>query len=795
MEADTSIRGQPAPELGAPIPKNRMSDPKKARNLIIAQRRRLAPLWEVFDVIQEKLDCLPPDSAQDLRADGLGHLTNVNWGSMEMSVAAASEPIYNLMCGGRHFMRFHASPRASKDALVTAGLESLAASHKEMFMGWGARQPVFEQLAHFRTAFGLGITYHPRPLDWRFESLHPRNLVYPAMATTDINSWPWAGVVTSLNVPYLLERIAKNGAAAGWKYDGIRTAIRLFNADALQICDGAIRRPDLYFAGYGVNDLSFNQRDNQSMPALLFYVKEWDGSISEHVILDHEEAVFLYSQPGKYKQMSDVLNLLPHEIGPGVLSKLRGLAVKQLPMHDALDRLTNHEVDLAFMSGLIMQAAEGASLRKVHEVVFGACVIIPPGLSVQQTSFKDTGAAARSTGASMRGLITQQGAAFGGEVDVGEYEKSNQQFEQIYADKTALRTFQIDRLSGQMSIFCGSHWRRIMDAVASKEAESTRMIGDAMADGLTEPMLGEIRRVSHMTGGARGNRVNAMTGMQGSKEYWGLFTEAGKLDFARSHMAIMLDDDDGPGRWLKRDTPTYDSQQTQEAVNENGIMHSGNPVVIAGNDSHYLHLESHTAWIEALIAACQQGQEEPQKCLAAIGVAMTHCVPEMMPQPPGSAAPAPGHLSLLSQDKSMEQAVKAYATQWSKVLNFSRQLTQQLQAEAQKAQQQAAQSPHMDPVTAAKLEVEQQRLRLEAEKHNQNMRQDSETHQQKLTDMRELTAAKTNHEPATTPPALNPAVLGYNGAVAGIPGSPAFAIAAPGQAAVPGAIPAGQSAS
>ena len=96
--------------LRAPDPSNpnasRVIDAKRVRGLISAGARNLEHRLEQYRLVEDAYDRIPPDTEEQLRADGLGWAANVDWGGMEAGIDSAASPFVNLLTEPEPFVKF-----------------------------------------------------------------------------------------------------------------------------------------------------------------------------------------------------------------------------------------------------------------------------------------------------------------------------------------------------------------------------------------------------------------------------------------------------------------------------------------------------------------------------------------------------------------------------------------------------------------------------------------------------------------------------------------------------------------
>jgi hypothetical protein len=716
---------------GGPQPKNRMPDARLALQMITSRATQLSQKWEIWAEVQKNYECRPPDDPALLQQHGLGYATNVNWGSMEARVDEIEEAYYNLASGGKTFLKFHSRAEGAQAAKM---LRTVAAEHKIMWDGWNGRQEMLSMLIHNRSLFPFSAVYFDNPNGWYCNSLHPRNLIYPAGAGTNCDTWPWCAVVTSFEAWVLLKQLSAPDTAqsVGWDTKAIRDACDKFvkqGAQALSsvLGGGMINWMQVPWEQIQPHDLALNER----IPAFVFYVKEWDGRVSEHILVDHQEVGYIYSKVGKHEKLSHILRLFPHSIGAGTMDSVRGYGDKSLHWHDAQNRLQNAEYDTCLVTGgLIIQSDSGQTLDKMHQFVFnlGGVTALPSGFSPAQVNFRDSAAGMRLLKQDLRAQQARTAPGLAGASEFGDYEKSQREAAMVFQQSLQLGLFKVDRFHDQMDAFAQTHWARLVQCLDSKNkgngAEEAKAFFQLLATlGVTPELLLSIYRVTHRIGSGRGNRVNGQIGMDRARQYWGSFSEDGKRDFAKTDIELALDDDGDAEEWLATKQPgDEESTQARDAMLENSAFAGGQSVITTATDMDAVHMAVHTGFAESEQQLCEQGQRDPRQCLGTLTKALEHI---------------PGHMQRLSEDQFFQPQLKDLGQRWSQIENYRRHLEQNLTAQAQKMQQEEQrrlQTPQVDPVDMQKLNAGQLKMAQDQQKHDQEMRIRDEEHSQKMSE-------------------------------------------------------------
>ncbi len=730
---------KPPAAAGAKQPPSRMTDARAAQEMIQRiERQHFEPMRQVYEEVSKKFDRFPPDDEASLRADGFGAATNINWGSMAARGTDILEPLYNLVTGGDHYLNFRSD---FPSPAVTPMLDTLASEHKRLIDGWADFGPVIEQMLFNRVMHGLGILYFSQPQGWHFNSLHPANFIYVPGKSVNLNKHSWLAIRTQFEVADLL-KVAENAEAStklGWNTGKLRKAIEKYGQN--EALTSSLMRPDFYAEHYKPLDLYYNHALNVEITGYVFLVQEFDGKITEHILIPHEEVGYIYSKPGKYDQFSDCLWISTHSLGDGQLNKVRGYGTQTLPFHDALDRLQNHETDMAFLaSSLLMQAADASSLDRVEEIQFGSITVLPPGLVVQQQSFSDPSQALRILKADMRGDLANSNASFGGRVDFGNTEKTARETVLRFQDAAQQNTFTVSRFRRELNLFARTLWKKTLQSRrqrGSGSEEAKEFFRRAEEKGVIPELYETIWDVRFNPAAGDGNRTNTLLANDRIRQYFALFSDDGKREFVRRDITAATDDRGLADAYLgvPGEGP-YEREQRGKAQLENAAIEASSAKVDVGpTDNHIIHLEEHAGFVEA---KGQQFSGDPKPLLRLIERMLEHVSPHIQLAAQGVA---------VVQDPELRGAIAPRLAQvnerWSQIENLRRQLTQQSQAIDEKAARdeqatvqqalQLAQQP--SPKDQQEIAGKQLDLRMREQEHEQKLRHAEEKHSIELRDL------------------------------------------------------------
>lgn len=672
--AQTTDLGQPNAGVRQ---KPRISDADKVRDLITSEERILRPRLGQMSASTDSYDRIPMDTDAELRADGLGWTTNVNWGGMEAGVDEASAPLYNLMTEPETFVAFHSRREVQGKATL---LQNLARLDAEMVRDWDEWIYVVQQMIHNRALHGLGIIHWPTPHGWHCRSLHPGNLITPERAPLNPSFWPWAAVKTEFLISDLIAKLgdAKTARKKGWNIPSIKKSIEKYKGG-----DGVVwqQNQDIDSIVHGfVRNQSWAKYDNSiSIKGYVLYNKEWDGSISEHFLTDQDGVGFLFSRKDGHPSMERMLSVFPHSLGDGFLNRVRGYGIKMLPYHDTEDRTLNHMIDVTTLASNINLKGEQDDINKLAEIVFGPITLIPEDFEVDQVSFANTSSGLAEVRREIQAQRAGNRQVFGGTIDVSpNVDRTATGAKMRFQEQTKMAGYEVARFYQQVGRFHRARWERVIDSGSGPTDPgydaAKEMLDEAKKLGIDREFLNSIHQVKAKTMFGDGDPVNQFLALMDLKEFVGFYSAQGKRLYSKMVTASRLRNADlaeelhgEPG------IDDMDSEQRRLAQLENGLFQTSDAKIdVAGTDNHIIHGGEHTVLAEDTMAQLENGMITPEQAFSTLQRANAHVI---------------GHLQPMALDPFSVEIFKDLQRRWSNVENTIRQLEQQLGAQRESEQQ------------------------------------------------------------------------------------------------------------
>jgi len=434
------------------------------------------------------------------------------------------------------------------------------------------------------------------------------------------------------------------------------------------------------------DDLWFGHENGTAIEGWIFYVKEWGGKVSEHLLVSKDDIGFLYSGIGRHERMGDTLALYPLALGQGSMERVRGYGLQMLPFHDLENQIMNHSVDVTTIaSGLIFTGGGGDDFKRMREEVHinGPLMTIPDGLTLSQQSFSNPTAGLVGLRREFERLGNFRNRSFGGaEYGQRSPEESATGARLRHQEASSCRTYDIARLYQQSGNFHRIRVNRyikggMMNGDPGSE-EVALFMTLAQGEGVTAGDILGIRRVTARTIFGDGDPNNQFLALMDLKEKVPSLPLSGQETFWRQAFLARLRDVELVNRIFGTGDPSKDKLlkfQSWHAQIENDVFEGSDTKVIQQDgDNPLIHSGEHTVYAEEVVARLDRGEIDDVSALQRLMRAQAH---------------TSGHLQQLLADPLAKDMAKDLTRRWANLQNRIRQLTQQIEAkrERENAQQ------------------------------------------------------------------------------------------------------------
>lgn len=719
----------PKPSGPSEQPKFRFTSATAAQSVIDQSDKKCLHQRDMDRLVWDAYDRIPPNDPEVMRKNGEEWCTNVDWGETENAINERVEQDNNLLTQPMPYVSFMTKGQAGPVTLEA--LSATANEHYNMFRLSDFWTSEIQAMLLERTALGLGILHHHIPYSWHFRSVPRCNLIYPPQSTLNPDDWPWMAVRSELDITDLIALLGnpEGSSSIGWDTSAIRELISKFPTmpDGMPDADWT-RNPEAYVNALQLNSLTIAANNGQKIRVYHFYVREYDGKISESIISESplcSKFLFQKRYEDEYSCMSDFISLFPLSVCK-YLEKIRGLGHRLLPYTAMVNDLRNRAADAAILtSSLMLKDTSGAQgMREITQLELGGRVaFIPEDMTMDQRSLGNPSQGLVGVLGMISDLRATNNSAFGG-TDHGARrpEATATEMKLRYGEATRSMGFETDRLYDQATSFYRSNWKRVKYYLDKGEkavdikgaAEAKEMWKQVKEHNITKEDLDVIRSVeaTRLFGDGDPNAIFlAIQDLQGPISRMPL-TAQRQMDqmavAARTRRPWMAQ-----AMYGNIDTKLDQvySVQNWRTTQENGSFEASDlPVPIQYDDYHPLHVVSHTQYAESVVADFDAQVLPPAEALKRLVKARDHTAL---------------HMPLLERDRSQEALFADASKRWQGIGNKMIQMEQNIQ-DAQQAEREQMMEEMRNPAPS----VADQQLILTEQLKRENIAQNFEQERQ-----------------------------------------------------------------
>jgi hypothetical protein len=740
MPAVQTPEAKEAPKAAGPKAqvKFRMADAKKALSTIKTAAQRIAFQVAQDRMVEDAYDRMPPIDPAELDKANEGWRTNVDYGDTEVAINEKTEALCNLMTMPMPLIGFKTRQRTmhptTLDNLNLVGLEyDFLMTETPMWTMEG------QKMAHNMVATGLGILVHPDPYSWHFES-HPRcNLIYPTRAGLNPEKWSWMALRKNISITELIKKLDPESEAAaaamGWKMDKVKSLIN--NLEKGWGSEGIghnkadmTNDPEGYVNALQTNDVYFSSCNGDDIKGFTLLVKEWDGKITEHILVEDEKIGFIYSGNHRYDSMTDYIHLFPLSLGQGYLEKVRGLGHRVLPFNALINDLRNRSVDVTILSGgLMLKGTKEDGVRDLTDLMLGGLVtMIPDTYELDQRSFGNPAQGMIQLEQGLRGYREANNRVFGGATGAKQPEITATHAKLKYAEDTKANGFETDRFYVQLTQFHRAVWKRLQ-YFADKGKASVPCAGrdEALAfwkelkeQGVKPEDLKAIRSVTANSVFGDGDPAQVFLALQDLSPLLPSLPITAQRQAMKLMIAARTRKPYLAEEWLPSNNraDVIKSSQLWRINMENDCFENGSPSPTQDDDISSIHAEEHTKWAEEVIKNFEQQVLKPDESLKRLILCRDHTTV---------------HMGLLGRSKADEGLFRDLGQRWAQIINMMRRMEQMV-----RDQQAAEQERQLQELRQPSLTVEQKEKILTGEFQRQQIAMTEEHKRMEITATEQL---------------------------------------------------------
>lgn len=689
MKPIQQIPAEEKPAVAGPDsqPKYRVRNATHMLALIDGAFKRIKFQIEQDRMVTDAYDRMPPLDPAELAKSGEEWRTNVDYGDTEKGIDEKVELLNNLMRLPMPLIDFK-THRAKSHPSIVDKLNLVALEYDFLLTESTMWTTEGQDLCHQMVKTGLGIMYHPHPYSWHFESVERCNIVYPPRAGLNPEKWPWFAIRKKILLTDLIAKLDENSSTAatamGWDMAKVRKMVQeLPNwGDGGKPHDSE-KDPEGFVNAVQENDLYYANLNGNSVDGFTVYIKEFDGKITEHILVEKGEYGFIYTSKQRYDNMTDFIQLFPLAVGQKFLEKVRGYGHKILPFNALINDMRNRAVDVTnISSGLMLKGSKDDDIQDITQLMLGNLVtLIPNEMSMDQRAFSNPAQGIIALEQSFKGEREANNRVFGGASGNASGVQTATHAKILANQDSRNNSFETDRFYVQLTLFHRSVWRRL-EYFAQKGDQSPPCPGrdEALAfwrelatNGVTAADMGAIRSVmaNSLFGDGDPNQVflalDDLSGLLPSLPVSAQRQALKMMIAARTRKPYLAE------AWLPSNSSSDRDRSIQlwRTATEHNSFETGGPMPNMDDDITTIHAEEHTKWCEGVIQNMEQGILQPAEALQRLILARDHTAP---------------HMQLLAASKQDEALYRDLAKRWQGIVNMMRR-AQQMVDDAKMAEQ------------------------------------------------------------------------------------------------------------
>jgi len=675
--------------------------------------------------INNALDGKPPYTADSLARSGNADRTNINLGEGDARMQQALTQYNDLDDNTPVLISVELPIGVMDDAEREYAEDVIAAEWTKMARDHEEFDKTNQLLAVEFLRHGVGFLYHTDDDGWMPDATGWGNCYIPRGTKASEKHIDTFLIEETLLPSQLYSRIRNESAAKemGWNVEACRKALvraTIYGDKPLPV-DWTLQW-DKVSAWLKNNDLWANQHDAARVRIVHSWSREYDGSISHHIIerdtLPQDKGVddFLYVKLGRFKKGQNPYTAFCLNIGVGQYHQIRGYGYKMFPFIQELNKMACATLDNVKLTGRTFLKATNNDLLDVDPITMsGPIAVISHEVDFVEHQWQDHTRTTLPVAADMRMMMQNVAPSY-----QARGVQQNRQARTAY-ELQAEQGLEAVLSTGALNMFYRSRrrsfremWRRSSEIVRKKRfgdyPEVQDFVERCAAYGVTVDMILSVQRIEEVRAIGGGSPGSKQAIGQRLLSRLSTYDEVGRprvlfdLDVQEVGLRNAL-------RYRGRSLKPRPSDEQWNAQMENAEFFSGGNIQPIAGQNHTVHAMVHlgdgdaptipniASSIQILQDWRDNGEQgditELQPYIAFLSIAIPHCEQHV--------AAMSGDPTRAAVYGAYRKALKDYAAIW---MTFVRQLHKVLDEQAQEAAQQ--ETP--DPVQVAKIKTEQAKL-------------------------------------------------------------------------------------
>lgn len=571
---------------------------------------------------QAMADGEPPYDQAARRASGQAYLSNFNPNDFKALLDTSLSAYTDLISANESFI----------DIFTTYGNEServqwsqiMSRNMSRAIRSWPSFMYRYAYIPHYFTLHGVGIGYFEDCYNWQWEVTNLGQMKLPRDVKACEDEIEYCMIKSQMSASNLMRYVRKEeyAKAEGWNIGAIKRAM-------MQIRQQGVDQYNwmAWEEQWKNNDLVQGQT-NPTVPVIYGWVKELDGSISVIVFPENSPTdntgkpeEFMCYKRKAYRSAQEAFVMFTRGIGTnGTYHSIRGMAADIYNAMQALMRLTNRQMDLAFAAGPVFQVEDEEKIENAMLSPWGPFMLATSGIQVM------SGIVAPNLNSTIAPAVDALRRTIQG--NVGQYTSANalDSTREMSARETTARLEQ----TAQLSVTSINLFNQSMDRLAREIARRfTRKgyqraepgghyvndwIQDCLADGVPEQALHAIdhrrTRASRVIG--FGSPAARRVALQSMMELWPMMDEYGKAMLLNNLTAAVVGWEQAAVYVPPPEASARPPVDAAIAELQNSVLVGGGTAVIQPNENKRVHLEIHIARMGDFIGMFEEAGQNPE---------------------------------------------------------------------------------------------------------------------------------------------------------------------------------------
>jgi hypothetical protein len=369
----------------------RVSDVAWARTLYQDYQYYAALRLQTYANVRGQMEGARPFSPQDLEAEGMANVTNVNFGDAQAARDRTLLPYWRAV---------HSAPHAANFSIESGAPDSgewevsFAEAFDLFLRDWGNNYYVnYMRMAKNYVDFGPGMMMFEDDDNPRCKAVNVQRVFFPKNATMDPETWECVIIEREMSSTDLWAKIRnkreqKSAEYVGWNTDAIKGALVYGRDNAAWDGRDWTRYEDMLVN----NDIAISTKF-QPITVCYLYLKQFDGKIGCYAFSKVDTSgEFLYQKDDYAEDFQSIIAAIWYDTGSdGMVHSIKGFGIKNYHFSVLTNRMKSKICDGASIAmALNLYRAVDTPDEEPPIQMYGAVNLFPPGIQ-QFTTYPQFG--------------------------------------------------------------------------------------------------------------------------------------------------------------------------------------------------------------------------------------------------------------------------------------------------------------------------------------------------------------------------------------------------------------------